>query len=164
MNIRLRPTSEADLNFVLTAEQAQDNCAFVGQWQRQQHYEALLNQDIAHLVMESTNNGKLVGYAILVGLENVDLCINLKRLVITEKSQGYGKQSLHLIKKLVFEDLQAHRLWLDVKDFNLRARHLYRTGGFVIEGVLRECTKMGDAFESLVLMSMLYEEYYSQRS
>lgn len=34
MSIRLRPTSEADLNFVLSAEQDEDTRAFVNQWQR----------------------------------------------------------------------------------------------------------------------------------
>lgn len=31
------------------------------------------------------------------------------------------------------------------------------------EGVLRECIKTGDTFESPVLMSMLRDEYYTQR-
>lgn len=161
--IRLRRTNEADLNFVLSAEQNKDNRVFINQWQRQQHYEALSNQDVAHLIVESATTSRSVGYAILVDLKSADLSINLKRLVVTEKTKGYGKQALHLIKKLAFEELLVHRLWLDVKDFNLHARRLYETGGFVVEGVLRECIKTGDTFESLVLMSMLRDEYYTQR-
>lgn len=104
-----------------------------------------------------------VGYVILVGLEDADLSINIKRLVVTDKSKGYGKQALRLIKKFAFEELQAHRLWLDVKDFNLRARYVYETGGFIVEGILRECIKTGDKFESLVLMSILAHEYYTHQ-
>lgn len=162
MDICLRPTNEADLNFVLTAEQDEDNRAFVNQWERQQHQEALFDQNIAHLIIESHTNSKPVGYVILVGLENADLSINIKRLVVTDKSKGYGKQALRLIKKLAFEELPAHRLWLDVKVFNPRAKYVYESEGFIVEGVLRECIKTGNKFESLVVMSMLRDEYYTQ--
>jgi diamine N-acetyltransferase len=51
-------------------------------------------------------------------------------------------------------------LWLDVKDFNHRARTLYASEGFVVEGTLRECLKADDgSFESLVVMSLLKREY-----
>jgi RimJ/RimL family protein N-acetyltransferase len=66
---------------------------------------------------------------------------------------------LRLIKNLAFEQLHAHRLWLDVKDFNYIARRLYEKEGFIVEGILRECIKVGDRFESLVLMSTLQSEY-----
>lgn len=160
MNIYLRSTTEDDLNFVLSAEQGEENRPFVSQWKREQHHKALSNQDLAHLIIESTINSKPVGYLILAGLENASLSIELRRLVVTDKSKGYGKEALRLIKKLAFEQLKAHRLWLDVKDHNLRARHVYEFEGFVVEGVLRECVKIGETFESLVVMSMLYGEYY----
>jgi len=53
----------------------------------------------------------------------------------------------------------AHRLWLDVKSKNARARHLYQSEGFVEEGVMRECLLEDGHFESLVLMSMLRQEF-----
>ena len=66
--------------------------------------------------------------------------------MIVQKGQGYGHAALRLLKKVAFEQWQAHRLWLDVKDFNHRARHLYAAEGFVVEGTLRECLKNGDSF------------------
>ena len=101
-----------------------------------------------------------MGYLILAGLENANLSIELRRIVVTDKSKGYGKEALRLIKKLAFEQLKAHRLWLDVKGHNLRAKHIYEFEGFVVEGVLRECVKIEETFESLVVMSMLCSEYH----
>jgi RimJ/RimL family protein N-acetyltransferase len=63
------------------------------------------------------------------------------------------------VKRFAFEEHQAHRLWLDVKAFNARARHLYASEGFVEEGVLRECLRGESRFDSLVILSMLASEY-----
>lgn len=83
--------------------------------------------------------------------------------MVTEKGKGYGKEALRLVKQLAFEELGAHRLWLDVKKQNVRARHVYESEGFVVEGVLRECLKAEAGFESLVVMSMLRDEYIGAR-
>ena len=58
-----------------------------------------------------------------------------------------------------FEEHGAHRLWLDVKPHNERARALYRSEGFVEEGVLRDALLTGDRFESLLVMSLLRPEW-----
>jgi RimJ/RimL family protein N-acetyltransferase len=50
-------------------------------------------------------------------------------------------------------------LWLDVFEHNARARHVYRSVGFVEEGVLRECVKQQERYASLVVMSILENEY-----
>ncbi|WP_218082399.1 GNAT family N-acetyltransferase [Anthocerotibacter panamensis] len=157
--IRLHPTISADLDFVLAAERDPENLPFIGQWTRQEHWAALGNPDLAHLLLERASDSQPVGYALLTGLQGVDQCILLKRLVVTIKAKGYGRAALGALKELVFVQLQAHRFWLDVKEHNLRARHLYKTEGFVEEGVLRECLKTGAGFESLVVMSLLREEF-----
>jgi RimJ/RimL family protein N-acetyltransferase len=63
------------------------------------------------------------------------------------------------VKRFAFVERRAHRLWLDVKEQNHRARSLYESEGFTLEGVLRECLKGAEGFESLVVMSMLASEY-----
>ncbi|PIG93383.1 GNAT family N-acetyltransferase [Gloeocapsopsis sp. IPPAS B-1203] len=159
MILALRPTATEDLDFVLTTEQNRENSSFIQQWTPQQHADALCDRDLSHLIIERTTPKLSVGYIILAGLENPHCSIELRRLVVKDKGKGYGTAALRLIKKLAFEQLHAHRLWLDVKDFNYIARRLYEKEGFVVEGILRECLKVGDRFESLVLMSMLQSEY-----
>jgi RimJ/RimL family protein N-acetyltransferase len=160
MTIHLRPTTTVDLDFVLHAEQSDDNRAFVHQWTRERHLAALSNPDVAHLIVERTADHRPVGYVILMGLQDPNQSLEFRRIVITEKRNGYGREAVRLIKKLAFEEWHAHRLWLDVKDHNLGAKRLYESEGFVAEGVLRECIKAGDKFESLVVMSMLMHEYH----
>lgn len=157
--IKLRPTNENDLDFVLAAECNPENSPFIMGWSLAEHREAFANQNLRHLIIERSVDNMALGYVILRGLEDNSQSIELMRIVITAKGAGYGHQALQLIKRLAFEKLDAHRLWLDFKDYNQRARHLYSSEGFVVEGVLRECLKVGDNFESLVVMSILRSEF-----
>ena len=164
MRICLRRTLESDLDFVLAVELSSENLAFVIAWTHEQHKQALLNKDFLHFIVERCHDNKPIGYIILAGLEQHHQSLEFRRIVITDKGKGYGRESLRLIKKLAFEELSAHRLWLDVKDHNLRARHVYEAEGFIVEGVLRECLKTGENFESLVVLSMLQSEYQSDQN
>jgi len=159
MNNRLRRTSENDLDFVLSAEQSAENRSFVSPWARAQHLAALASEDLSHLIIENISDGSRVGYIILAGLADANQSIEFRRIVVTEKGRGHGKEAVRMVKKLAFEELKAHRLWLDVKEHNVRAKHVYESEGFVAEGVLRECVKTEAGFESLVVMSMLRGEY-----
>ena len=64
-----------------------------------------------------------------------------------------------MAKKVAFDDLGAHRFWLDVKARNTRAKALYDSEGFVVEGQLRDAVKVADGFDSLIVMSMLQHEF-----
>jgi RimJ/RimL family protein N-acetyltransferase len=157
--LRLRNTTIDDLDFVLAAEQHPDNSPFVGQYSREQHQQIIMSPDTAHLIAERLIDRQVVGFLMLWSLNSQHESIELRRLIITEKGQGYGRAALRLARTLAFEDYGAHRMWLDVKEHNHRARALYRSEGFVEESTLRECIKYDGQFESLVIMSMLRPEY-----
>lgn len=159
MNVRLRRTVDGDLDFVLAAEGAEDNRRYVSQWTRGQHREALTNPDLAHLIVEGVDDGRPVGYVIMAGLSDGNGSVEFRRVVITEKGRGYGREVLRAVKRMAFEELKAHRLWLDVREKNERARRLYESEGFIVEGTLRECVSVEGGWESLVLMSLLEQEY-----
>jgi RimJ/RimL family protein N-acetyltransferase len=99
-------------------------------------------------------------FIILVGLNNPHQSLEFRRLLITDKGHGYGRATLRIVKQLAFEQYRVHRLWLDVRAHNRRAQQLYQSEGFVIEGTLRECVKVDDRFESLIIMSLLSSEYF----
>lgn len=157
--LELCPTQATDLEFVRDAEQNPANAPFILQWTRSQHTAALNHPDIAHQVIVRVSDRAPIGYTIIGGRENPHRSLELKRLVIVEKGQGYGKRALCLIQKQAFEQYGAHRLWLDVKDFNTRAYHLYQNVGFVEEGRLRDCNQTEQGFETWILMSILEAEY-----
>lgn len=157
--IILRHTEINDIDFVLDAEQEDENAQYVGQWTRDQHLESLSNKDILHVIVEDINSQKPVGYLILAGITNVNHNIEFRRIVISEKNKGYGKETLKLIKELSFKKLKAHRLWLDVRFKNKKAQSVYKSQGFKEEGILRECVLYKNEYESLIVMSILEQEY-----
>jgi diamine N-acetyltransferase len=161
--IQLRPTTESDLDFVLWAESVPENRAFIVPGTCQQHSAALTNPNMAHCIIETLEDQRPVGFLIICGLEDLSRCLEFRKIVITEKGKGFGRESLELLKEMAFIRLDMHRLWLDVKEQNQRARYLYRSVGFVEEGLLRECLWNGKTFESLIVMSMLGREYYERR-
>jgi RimJ/RimL family protein N-acetyltransferase len=146
------------LEFVLSVEHDPCNRDYIFVWTHQQHLASLSDADMLHLIIEDHNQASL-GYVILAGLLSPHSSIEFRRIVVKEKGLGIGRSALRAVKALAFEELQAHRLWLDVKEHNERAKALYSSEAFVGEGTLRECLQVDGARQSLVIMSMLRHEY-----
>jgi diamine N-acetyltransferase len=159
MLIQIRPTQIDNLAFVLQAEHDPANASFVEQWSHDRHVAALSDSDFAHRIVQRWSDGLPIGYIILAGLKNVHQSLEFRRLVITDNGHVYGRAAVRFVKQLAFEQYCVHRLWLDVRAHNRRAQQLYQSEGFVIEGTLRECVRVDDRFESLVIMSLLNSEY-----
>lgn len=134
------------------------------------------SQRLAHqasVVQPAKPKTQSVGYLILDDISDPHNNIQIRRIVVTEKGQGYGRQSLRLAKKLVFETYGAYRLWLDVKPYNSRAKSLYESEGFVVEGTLRDCVQLNESHDlyrdqgqrraSLTIMSLLRPEYETSK-
>ncbi len=157
--LQIRRTTGQDINFVLEAESDSENRQYVGQWNKEEHLQALSDPDIFHILLVSRDDQQKIGYAIIAGLENSNKSIELMRLVVMEKGKGYGKEALNLIRDFCFQKLKAHRLWLDVRSNNPRAKYVYEQIGFIQEGVLRESVLYNGQFLSLIVMSILENEY-----
>lgn len=161
--VRLRPTMQSDLEFVLSLENDPENLPYITPWERMQHEAAIRFPDFRHFIVEGGAGLEAVGFLILIGCKSRHQSLELKRMVVRSKGQGFGRAALRVAKKAAFDDLGAHRMWLDVKTHNARARALYESEGFVVEGVLRECVRTDRGFESLTVMSMLLPEFAARR-
>ena len=157
--IIFRPTIKSDMEIVLKMERDDENRPYIRRWTSEQHINAVNDNNYAHLIIETIEDKRIVGYIILVGLENPDESIEFKRLVINEKGFGFGRKAMQMMKKFAFDDLRAHRLWLEVIEDNERALRLYKSEGFILEGTHREAFKYKEKFYSLKVMSLLAEEY-----
>jgi RimJ/RimL family protein N-acetyltransferase len=149
-SIILQRTLLKDLEYIMSAERDPENSPFVGQWTFEEHQIALDNSDLLHLLVQKKQDNRRIGFAILTGLQNPNHRIELKRLVVTDKGKGYGKQILSLIKSITFERLGAHRLWLDVRSNNPRAKYVYESEGFIEEGILRESVFLDGQYLSII--------------
>ena len=149
----------SDLDFVASVEEDPANRPFITPWERVQHEGAVRFPDFRHFIVEAGEGYPSAGFVILQGCRNPNASVELKRIVLQPKGQGLGRRCVQLLARMAFRDLGAHRFWLDVKARNLRAQALYRSEGFVEEGLLRESVRSGSGFDSLVVLSVLKDEY-----
>jgi RimJ/RimL family protein N-acetyltransferase len=152
----------SDLDYVIQVEQDEQNQPFITPWERTQHEGAVRFPDFRHFIVEAGPDYERTGFVILQGCRNPHGSVELKRIVLQVKGQGYGRACVRLLKQMAFRDLRAHRFWLDVKLLNTRAQALYASEGFVEEGRLRESVRVASGWDSLVVMSMLDREYQAR--
>jgi len=163
-SLRLRPTMLSDLDFVLSVERDAANLPFITPWERTQHEGAVRFPDFRHFIVEAGEGTQAAGFVILQGCRNPHGSVELKRIVLQTKGQGLGRACVRLLARMAFRDLHAHRFWLDVKALNIRAKALYESEGFIVEGTLRDAVRIDGGYDSLIVMSMLASEYAARKA
>jgi RimJ/RimL family protein N-acetyltransferase len=103
-----------------------------------------------------------------VGLDEIGLTSGGAGLGIfigdpADTSKGYGSDALRVLIDFGFGELRLERIWLDVFDFNERARHVYERLGFVHEATFRHAMFRGGRHVDLQRMAILREEWAERR-
>ena len=129
MKVALRPTAEADLDFVLALEGHPDNAPFIGQWTRNEHRDAITRPDREHWILLD-EAGVPIGYLIAYDLTGSGCGVYVKRIVAARKNGGVGREALRRFAAHAFRDLASSRVWLNVHRDNLRGQRCYRALGF----------------------------------
>ena len=76
-----------------------------------------------------------------------------------DTGQGYGTDAMRAIVGWAFDMLRLERVWLDVYDFNPRARLVYERVGFVHEGTQRHAIFRHGRFADVHRMAILAGEW-----
>jgi len=121
-----------DIGFMCEAELHGDNSPWVGHWPPDFRNEKFGDRDVLQMIVESKDGGA-VGFIIFIDMLNPKEKIQLKRIVITEKGKGYGKEALRLSQRLAFEVFGTKRLYLGTKAANIRAQTIYKAVGFIAD-------------------------------
>ena len=111
------------------------------------------------IIIEEIDTGIAAGYFMLRELDSP--CAEFTHVIIGRKGLGYGSEALNLLLKWTFETKNFHRVWIDCKEYNEIALHLYERAGFVREGLLREFILNDGVWENLIVLGMLKSEYES---
>jgi ribosomal protein S18 acetylase RimI-like enzyme len=130
MDVTWRRTTADDIDWVCALERA--HVPHVTAWSPAEHLDTLTDPDCLHLVIE--RDGERAGFVILADLTSPSRVRQLLRIVVADKGRGLGRATLRECARLAFEEHDAERLWLDVKVDNPRARALYESEGYVLEG------------------------------
>ncbi len=161
--LRLRRAGERDLDYIMELEFAPENLKYIVPFDRDFHTGLLTGKGALDAIVE-TLAGESVGYMTISGLTTEAREIEWTHVLIGAKGRGYGHETMKLAKKWAFETLGFHRAWLDCKDYNARALHLYEAEGMVREGLIRETIITNGVYENLVILGMLEREYRARKA
>lgn len=159
--LRLRRATAADLNYIMSLQAAPENRKFIVAFDEEYHGAIIASDGTEKLdvIIEELATGERVGYFMLRELNSISA--EFTHVIIGKKGIGYGREALKLLLKWTFAEKNFHRVWIDCKEYNAVALHLYESLGFVREGVLREIILNGDVYENLIVLGMLDREYFS---
>ena len=103
-----------------------------------------------------------IGHIQLVSIDRPNRSVTIGRVLVGPaelRGRGVGRQMVSAALRIAFEELNMHRVDLGVFDFNTSAIACYERVGFRREGVLRDHRRAGERYWSLILMSILEDEW-----
>lgn len=168
--VYLRPTERADIplfvgwfNNVATSRTLANRAPMSIAMEEQWFERAVAGQgrDGYHFVTCLLEDDRPIG---TIGLHELDLVNGSAGLGIVigdpaDTNRGYGSDAVRALLAFGFGQLRLERIWLDVYDFNERARHVYERVGFVEEGVLRHALFRDGAFHDDHRMAILRDDW-----
>jgi RimJ/RimL family protein N-acetyltransferase len=157
-DIALRRAVGDDLGFIMETERIPEHEGLIGRWSAERHRASMASGDFAYLI--ALEDGQPVGFAILRDLGDPHGNVGLQRIAMVEPGKGRGRAFLSAVLGWTFAQTPCHRLCLEVFTDNVRARRVYRSLGFVEEGVLRQVVRRPDGRRAdQYLMSILRPEW-----
>ncbi|MGB5823663.1 MAG: GNAT family protein [Proteocatella sp.] len=149
---------ESDIESIMEMENHKENRDFIWQGTYQQHLEEIKDGNHLLLRFNKKENGEMIGYA-LVGLDLKSEKFELRRIAVSQKGMGYGKEAMKALIKFAFEEKNINRFWLDVYPDNKVGIRLYEGLGLKRDGVLRANYKSERGYLDQIIYSMLKSEY-----
>ena len=154
----LMEAKESDINMIMEIENHKDNRDFIWQGTYEQHLSEINDENHLLLKFEKSEDRGIAGYC-LIGLDRHSERFELRRIAITEKGKGYGREAIKALMDYAFTELGMNKFWLDVYPDNKVGISLYESLGLKKEGVLRQSYKSERGYLDQVLYSMLRSEY-----
>ncbi|MGV8977287.1 MAG: GNAT family N-acetyltransferase [Cellulomonas sp.] len=112
------------------------------------------------LAVTANGSDEYLGEIVLHEVDDVVSSASI-RLVMRPayRGRGYGTEAISLVLGLAFDGMGLHRVGLDVLSINTRARALYESIGFRVEGRLRDAARDGERWCDVVAMGLLEDEF-----
>lgn len=106
---------------------------------------------------------EMLGEIVLNDLDSHARSANLRLALLPNyRGRGYGRDAIFQVLRYAFDaedGPRLHRVSLDVLTINPRARMLYESLGFVIEGRQRDVYFDGETYTDAILMAILEDEF-----
>lgn len=152
---------EATLNEVseiIAIESHKENRDYLWIGTIEEHKAEIADPDHLLLIFHGKEDGETKGYA-LIRIDFKSHIFEVRRIAITDKGKGYGKESMIGLIRYAFESTETNRLWLDVYPDNTIGIKLYESLGMHCDGVLRQNYLADRGYLDQIIYSILRSEY-----
>lgn len=116
-------------------------------------------EDALHFAITDDNDE----YLGTVSLKNIDMNNSNAEYAISTRRRAHGTgialRATSDVLSIAFNVLKLHRVYLNVRADNVRARKFYDKVGFRYEGTSKEALCLNDCFYDLVWLAMLSSQY-----
>ena len=163
--LKLRRATLDDLDYIIALQFAPENLQFIVPFDREYHEQIMKsdNKVFMDVIIEERETKTPSGYFMLRGLDSESKELEWTHVIVGRKGLGYGHEAMKLLKAWTFERKKFHRAWLDCKDYNEVAIHLYESEGMVREGLIRETLLTDGIYENLIIFGILDREYQARK-
>lgn len=164
LNLRLIQTEDKELYFATGFENVDKDVEYytgsTGSYTRE-----LIDVYIDRIVADETRydflildkSDQLLGEVVLKDIDKETRIGGFRICLFSsqEFGRGVGTEATQMAVKFAFEELNLHRLELEVYSYNPRAKRVYEKVGFVEEGVKRDAMFINGEYHDVVIMGML---------
>jgi ribosomal-protein-alanine N-acetyltransferase len=152
---------ESDIEAIIKLESHKDNRDFLWIGTYDEHKAEIEDKNHLLFVFRRKEDDLVIGYA-LIRLDFKSEIFELRRIAISHKGIGYGKEVMTALLKYAFEERNINRFWLDVYPDNEIGIKLYKGIGMHCDGVLRQNYKSERGYLDQIIYSMLKSEYFQK--
>lgn len=118
-------------------------------------------QDIIFYMILTLEGDRMIG---MIGLDDIQLSqgdafVGISLGERLDWGKGYGTDAMRVLLGYAFNELNLHRVSLDVFEYNPRAIRSYEKAGFTVEGRCRQYLHREGRRWDLIFMGILREEW-----
>ncbi len=122
-------------------------------------------KDVFAFYIHCLEDDRLIGEISLDGVkfQHGDTFVGISIGDPKDWGKGYGTDAMRIILRYAFQELNLHRVSLDVFEYNPRAIRSYEKAGFKIEGHRRQVLNRDGRRWDMIFMGILREEWEASR-
>lgn len=155
--------SEKDIYDIISIEKDKENKDYIWLGTYADHLWEINDPNHLLFIIKERDTDKTVGFS-LIGLDFKSNKFEIRRIAITKKGIGYGKETMKALIQYAFEEMDTNRLWLDVYPDNEIGIKLYESLDLHRDGLLRQNYKSERGYLDQIVYSLLREEYRDWKS
>ncbi len=118
-----------------------------------------------YFAIEKNDDREFIGYISAKNINYIHRHADFGIILLKKfRGKGYASEAMKLFFNYLFNDLNLHKIKLEVLEDNFTAIKLYEKIGFVKEGLLKEHIWQDGKFKNLVIMSLFSTNFKMENS